>query len=53
MTAKKIIKIDTAPDVSGVVFAIDSYDCDPEVVREFSRNYFGGKISELNITYRH
>jgi len=129
MTAAKIIKIDTAPDVWGIASAIDIYDCDPEkirdaelikrfvvelcdliemkrfgetqvihfgedekvagfsmvqlietslisahfanqsnatyldvfsckaydpeVVREFSQNYFGGKTSRLNVAYRH
>jgi S-adenosylmethionine/arginine decarboxylase-like enzyme len=33
------------------VFSCKAYD--PEVVREFSQNYFDGKSSRINVTYRH
>ena len=34
MSAAKVIKIDTAPDVWGIASAIDIYDCDPEKIRD-------------------
>nr|WP_319490795.1 S-adenosylmethionine decarboxylase [uncultured Desulfobacter sp.] len=61
MTAARIIQIETSrlsahfanqSDATHLdVFSCKAYN--PEVVREFSQNYFGGKTSKINIIYRH
>lgn len=53
MTAAKAIKTDTPLDVRRIAAAIDTYAYDSEMSREFVQNFFIGKTSRLNTTYRH
>ncbi len=48
-----IVQTDMKKNVWGMASAIDIYDCDPEVVQNFSQHYFGGHHSRINITLRH
>nr|WP_321400380.1 hypothetical protein [uncultured Desulfobacter sp.] len=51
MTAARIIQIETS--LISAHFANQSDATHLDVFSDFPQNYFGGKTSRINVTYRH